>query len=209
MDRDTPRPDRLRQMERHALATLVASVETQLTAEIADRIAPKTARPTREHAFAALLVTGLTLFAVAVDGYHPDAEDGGLYTAGIKRLLNPALYPHGADFVLEPTRLSLFAPAIAAMVRAGHAGLPVVLLAVHLASIWLTLFAAWMLAGRCWTARVAQAGAVLLPGVLADAAGGGNGAVASGSLCHRAQLLHARNGTGLGGRAGHDGAKAK
>jgi hypothetical protein len=116
----------------------------------------------REHAVAALLVTGLTLFALAVDGYHPCAEDGGLYIAGVKRLLDPTLYPHGVAFVLEPMRLSLFAPAIAGIVRASHAGLPMVLLAVQLLSVWTTLFAAWLLAARCWTALAARAGAVVL-----------------------------------------------
>jgi len=112
------------------------------------------------------LVSALTLLAVAIDGYHPYAEDGGLYLAGVKRLLHPALYAHSAAFVLEPTRMSLFAPAVAAVVRASHVGLPVVLLVLHLASVWATLFAAWMLAARCWAGRdggrEARAGAVTL-----------------------------------------------
>jgi hypothetical protein len=116
----------------------------------------------REHAFAVPLVTGLTLFALAIDGYHPYAEDGGLYIAGVKRLLDPNLYPHETAFVLEPTRLSLFAPFIAGLARMGHIGLPLLLLATHLASIWTTLFAAWMLAARCWSERAARAGAVVL-----------------------------------------------
>jgi hypothetical protein len=109
-----------------------------------------------------LLVTALTLFALAIDGYHPYAEDGGLYLAGIKRLLDPALYPHSLAFVLEPTRFSLFAPLVAALVRLSHMGLPPVLLALHLATIWATLFAAWILASRCWTTREVRTGAVAL-----------------------------------------------
>jgi len=31
----------------------------------------------------------------------------------VKWLLHPALYPHGREFVLEPMRLSLFAPVVA------------------------------------------------------------------------------------------------
>ncbi|MDR3745918.1 MAG: hypothetical protein P4K80_07305 [Acidobacteriaceae bacterium] len=123
-----------------------------------------------ERVFAAALVSALTLFSVIINGYHPYAEDGGLYLAGVKRLLDPALYPHGTAFVLEPMRLSFFAPTLAALVRllpmtpdaALHRGLPVVLLALHLASIWATLFAAWLLATRCWTTRAARAGAVTL-----------------------------------------------
>ena len=115
-----------------------------------------------KRAFPLLLVSALTLFAVAINGYHPCAEDGGLYMAGVKRLLDPALYPHSTAFVLEPMRHSLFAPTVAAAVRLTRLSLPIVLLALHLASIWLTLFAAWMLASRCWTSRPARAGAVVL-----------------------------------------------
>lgn len=144
-------------MEQWALATFVAPVESQLTSAQVERTARK-----NERSFGVLLASGLTLFALAVDGYHPYAEDGGLYVAGVKRLLDPALYPHGTEFVLEPMRLSLFAPAVAGMVRLSHLGLPVVLLLLHLASVWATLFAGWLLAARCWTTRRARAGAVVL-----------------------------------------------
>ena len=137
-------------MERQELATLAAALESQIDSEQSER------------AFPLLLVSALTLFAVAINGYHPYAEDGGLYLAGVNRLLDPALYPHSTAFVLEPMRHSLFAPTVAAAVRLTRLSLPVVLLALHLASIWLTLFAAWMLAARCWTGRPARAGAVVL-----------------------------------------------
>jgi len=109
-----------------------------------------------------MLVSALTPLAFAIGGYHPYAEDGGLYMAGVKRLLDPALYPRGAAFVLEPTRLSLFAPAVAAFVRLAHIRPPGSLLALHVASIWVTLFAAWLLAARCWVGRAERAGAVVL-----------------------------------------------
>jgi hypothetical protein len=115
-----------------------------------------------ERAFPAFLVSGLALFAFAVGGYHPFAEDGGLYAAGVERLLDPALFPHETAFILEPMRHSLFAPTVATAVRLTHLSLPVVLLALHLASIWTTLFAAWLLAARCWASRRARAGAVTL-----------------------------------------------
>jgi hypothetical protein len=107
-------------------------------------------------------VTGLTLFAIVVHGYHPYAEDGGLYLAGVKRLLDPALYSQSTAFVLEPMRFSFFAPMVAGFVRLTHLALPLVLLALHLAGIWATLFAAWILATRCWTSRAAHTGAVTL-----------------------------------------------
>ena len=138
------------------MATFVAPVEEQLAARVAQ------SAPQQERRFAALLVSALTLLALAIHGYHPYADDGGLYVAGIKRLLDPALYPHSAAFVLEPMRFSLFAPLVAAVARLTHLRLPLVLSALHPASIWTTLFAAWMLAARCWPSRTARAGAVAL-----------------------------------------------
>jgi len=108
------------------------------------------------------LVTMLTGLALLVHGYHPYAEDGGLYVAGIKRLLDPTLYPQVTGFVLGHLRFSLFAPAIAMMVRASHLELPTILLLLHLASIWISLFAVWLLAARCYESQAARTGAVAL-----------------------------------------------
>jgi hypothetical protein len=116
----------------------------------------------RERGFAAVLVTGLAIFAVLVNGYHPYAEDGGVYLPEIKRLLDPSLYPRGSEFVVGHLRYSLFAPAMAELVRTTHVSLGAVLLAVHLASYWMTLFAAWLLAARCYESRAARSGAVTL-----------------------------------------------
>jgi hypothetical protein len=113
-------------------------------------------------AFAAIFVTVLTALALGVHGYHPYAEDGGLYMAGVKRLLNPALYPHWSEFVTEHLRFSLFAPLIAALVRALRLPLMTVWLGLYLATFWLTLFAAWLLATRCYVCRTARCGAVAL-----------------------------------------------
>ena len=145
------------------MATSVAALESHSGSEqIAPADQSRTQPRARERALPLLLVSSLTLFAVAIDGYHPYAEDGGLYLAGVLRLLDPSLYPHATAFVLEPMRHSLFAPTVAAAVRLTHLSLPIVLLALHLGCIWATLFAAWMLAARCWPSRRARAGAVVL-----------------------------------------------
>lgn len=115
-----------------------------------------------ELGFASVLVTTLTMLALAVHGYHPYAEDGGLYMAEIKRLLDPSLYPHGTEFVMGHLRVSLFAPAIAGLVRGLHISLGMVLLLMHVASFWVTLFAAYLLAARCFASRGGRAGAVAL-----------------------------------------------
>jgi hypothetical protein len=107
-----------------------------------------------------VFVTALTFFALLVHGYHPYAEDGGVYLPEIKRLLDPGLYPRGAEFVVGHLRYSMFAPAMAWLVRESHLSVEMVLLLVHLATFWMTLFAAWLLAARCYASREARGGAV-------------------------------------------------
>ena len=46
----------------------------------------------------ALLILLLTIAGFAVMGYHPGLEDDGIYLSAVKSDLNPALYPHDADF---------------------------------------------------------------------------------------------------------------
>lgn len=116
----------------------------------------------QEERFAISLVTFLTIFALVVHGYHPYAEDGGPYMVGIKHLLNPALYPHGTEFATPHPRFSLFAALVALLVRVTHIPLEIMLVLLHFASIWATLYAAWRLAAHCFPEREARAGAVSL-----------------------------------------------
>jgi hypothetical protein len=136
------------------LATSIASQLSSVELELE--------RYQQERSFAAVLVTALTFFALLIHGYHPYAEDGGIYLPEIKRLLDPALYPYGAEFVVGHLRYSVFAPLVAGLVRESRLSLEMVLLVVHLASIWMTLFAAWLLAARCYPSRDARGGAVAL-----------------------------------------------
>ncbi len=112
--------------------------------------------------FAGGLVTLLTLLALAVHGYHPYAEDGGLYMAEIKRLLDPTLYPYGTEFVTGHLRFSLFGPLVAGLVHLSRMSLEAVLLLLYLASFWATLLAGWLLSARCYASRGARTGAVAL-----------------------------------------------
>ena len=112
--------------------------------------------------YAAGLITGLTALALILHGFHPFAEDGGLYLAGVKRVLDPTLYASSPEFVLGHLRFSLFAPAVAWLVRTSGMQLETVLLTLHLASIWATLYAAWLLAGRCFSSLQQRTGAVVL-----------------------------------------------
>lgn len=108
-------------------------------------------RRTSSNRTAFLGLVALTLAVLLIHGYHPFADDAGIYVAGIRKLLNPTLYRVDAPFVLANTHLSLFAHLLAAVVRITHLPLSVVLLATHLASIYLFLLAAWMVAGRLFS----------------------------------------------------------
>ncbi len=108
------------------------------------------------------LVSVLTFLAVLVHGYHPYAEDGGLYLAGIKHLLDPQLFPHDTAFVAEHLRFSIFAPVIAAIVRWSGLTVATALFLLYIASFWATLYAAWQIAARCYEERIARTAAVAL-----------------------------------------------
>jgi hypothetical protein len=105
---------------------------------------------------------GLTGFAVAVSGYHPFVEDGGVYAAGVRRLLDPTVYPAWTEFVTEHLRFSAFAPMVAALTRGTHMPLEWVLLVLFVATAWATLAAGWMVVCRVTTRLDARLGAVAL-----------------------------------------------
>jgi hypothetical protein len=104
----------------------------------------------------------LTLAVLLVHGYHPLADDGAVYVTGIKKLIDPGLYQADAVFALSPTHLSIFAHVMAALVRWGHFPLPSLLMACHLASIFLFLLGSWRVAKRIFSSQRARWGAVLL-----------------------------------------------
>jgi hypothetical protein len=110
-----------------------------------------------------LALVALTFATLLLQGYHPFAEDGGLYVAGIEYTLDPTLFPHYTAFVTEHLRFSLFAPTLAVIVQRTHLPLPWVLLLTDLLSIGLTFYAAHKLLQRCTSNRPAQlAGLCLL-----------------------------------------------
>lgn len=67
-----------------------------------------------------ILIVCLTALGFLVMGYHPGAEDDGVYLAAVKAKLQPALYPHDAAFVNLQTQATLFVPAMAEFVRFTH-----------------------------------------------------------------------------------------
>lgn len=95
----------------------------------------------------------LTLAVLLVHGFHPRAEDGGLYVSGVEQILQPSLFPSDRSFVTAPFQYSLFAPGIAGLVRLTHAPLDDVLLGLYLFTTLLLLYAALGLARRCFPSQ--------------------------------------------------------
>src|SRR5438094_9576941 len=89
--------------------------------------------------YLALLTAGVLL----VHGYHPGIEDAEIYVPGIKRILDPSLYPFGAEFFLNHARLTLFAQTIPASIRLSHLSFDVAVLLGYLCCTFLPLVACW------------------------------------------------------------------
>lgn len=102
----------------------------------------------------------LTLATILLHGYHPLAEDGGLYVAGIQSALNPSLFPHDLEFVSATRHYSAFTPVTATVVRLMHIPLPWLLLVLYYLGTWLLLVAAWHIARRITSNIRAQWAAV-------------------------------------------------
>src|SRR5215510_12566508 len=92
----------------------------------------------------------LSAGALLIHGYHPGAEDGEIYLPGIKKLLNPNLYPFGSEFFLNHARLTLFDELIAASVRISHLSFDLSIFIWYVISTFLTLYACWELSVECF-----------------------------------------------------------
>jgi hypothetical protein len=128
-------------------------------------VAPKleNQQPQDGYALTPLFMTAvLALVGVLIHGYHPYAEDGGIYLPGILKLLHPELYPTWTGFVTAQTRFSLFAPAIAQIVWFTGVDVMACMFCVYILSIWGTLYAIWLIASRCLRTLEARCGAVVV-----------------------------------------------
>jgi hypothetical protein len=109
---------------------------------------------------AALLIL-ITVFAFVLQGYHPGAEDDGVYLSAIKKDLNPSLYPYNAEFFTLQMQATVFDKAVAATVRWTHLPLSYVCLGWQLAAIGLLLAGCRRLVGFCYPGLCARLAGVL------------------------------------------------
>ncbi len=95
-------------------------------------------------------------------GYHPGFEDDGIYLSAVKSDLNPALYPHDADFFKLQLRATIFDNAVAGFVRWTGIPLAATEFLWQFASIVLILFGCWMIARKLFPEVCAQWAGVAL-----------------------------------------------
>jgi hypothetical protein len=111
-------------------------------------------------------VLACSLLAVGLLGYHPFAEDGGIYATGVTLRLHTELFPAertlAHSFADAHTSQSLFVPALAALIRLAHAPEETAMLLLFIASLIATLAAALSLARVVFSSEREQRWAVLL-----------------------------------------------
>jgi hypothetical protein len=109
---------------------------------------------------------GLTALAMLVQGYHPGLEDDAYYLAAIKHNLNPALFPHDADFFQVLFQATIFDKLIAFFIRFTHIPLAWGIFLWQCAAIFLVLWGCWRIARRCFDETYEQWAAVALVAAL-------------------------------------------
>lgn len=123
----------------------------------------KSGRPARAFALPTPAILALlTGAAMLVHGYHPYAEDAGIYVAGVKLAMRPTLYPAGREFIAAHTGWSVFAPFMAGLTRATGLPLEWVLFFAQIVSVWMVLFGCWRIAELCFESIAGRWGAVVL-----------------------------------------------
>jgi hypothetical protein len=108
---------------------------------------------------------GSLLFAALgflVMGYHPGLEDDGLYLSAVKGNLNPALFPHNAEFFRLQLEATLFDTWIAEFVRWTHLPVAWTELIWQWVALILILWAAKKIANRLFEEETARWGGVAM-----------------------------------------------
>ena len=103
-----------------------------------------------------LLVLLFTTLGLAVMGYHPGIEDDGLYLSAVKSNVNPALYPHDADFFRLQLQATFFDKWVAGFVHLTGLSVATSELLWQFGCILLTVFACWSIARKLFPEDRAQ-----------------------------------------------------
>ncbi|MGA2672576.1 MAG: hypothetical protein ABSE99_05045 [Terracidiphilus sp.] len=134
-----------------------------------------------------LLVLLFSTVAFAVMGYHPGIEDDSVYLAAVKNNVNPALFPHDAEFFRTQLQATFFDKWVAAFVHWTAIPVAYTELILQFASIALILFGCWSIARKLFSEVRAQwAGVAMVAAMLTLP-------VAGTALYMADQHLHPRN----------------
>lgn len=104
----------------------------------------------------------LTPAALLIHGYHPFADDAGIYVAGIRKMLDTSLFSVDASFVTAHTQLSVFSHLFAETIRLFHIPLEISLFGAYLLSIFIFLLGCLLLSRRIFRNAHLQWGSTLL-----------------------------------------------
>ena len=138
-----------------------------------------------------LLLLLLATFAMLVQGYHPGLEDDAYYLAAIKQNLNPALFPHDADFFRVQFQATVFDKLIAFSLRWTHVPMEWGILFWQWGVTFLILWGCWRISRRCFAEEHAQWAAVTLVAVLLALPVSGTGLTLTDQYLHPRALATA------------------
>ncbi|MGD0901959.1 MAG: hypothetical protein ABR924_03360, partial [Terracidiphilus sp.] len=112
--------------------------------------------------FESLALLLFTALGFAVMGYHPGLEDDGVYLTAVKADLNPALFPHDAEFFRLQLQATFFDGWMARFVQWTGVPLAWAELLWQFAALFLILWASRRIAGQLFAERPAQWAAVAM-----------------------------------------------
>ncbi len=105
-----------------------------------------------------------------IHGYHPWSDDAAIYISGLRKMIQPSLYPGDAAFVLAHTKVSVFSHLLALLASAFQLRLEPLLLLAYVLSAFLFLYACRSFALRVfadeqvsWIATLFAAACFTLP----------------------------------------------
>jgi len=118
----------------------------------------------RRNKFPAILLPTLafTILGFAVMGYHPGAEDDGVYLTAVKADIHPTLFPHDSDFFRVQLQATVFDGWMAHFVEATHIPVAWAELAWQFLSLFLILAACRSIAAQLFPEKRAQWAAVAM-----------------------------------------------
>lgn len=133
------------------------------------------------------LILAFSILAVIVMGYHPGIEDDGVYLSAVKGDLNPALYPHDAEFFRVQLQATMFDKWVAGFIQVTHIPVSITEFLWQFATIILMMVGCWGIARSLFADKLVQWGGVAMVAAMLTLP------VAGTALYLADQHLHPRN----------------